>query len=80
MPRQIVSRSNEILTHLEKDKINDHATEKLQKMPKEEFQLSLFEADPKFMRVKELIDKLDVNATSPIEALLKLNEIKDILK
>ncbi len=80
MPRQIVTRSNEILQHLEKDKINDHATEKLQKMPKEEFQLSLFEADPKFMRVKELIDTLDVNATSPIEALLKLNEIKDILK
>ena len=80
MPKQIVSRSNEILHHLEKDKINDHTTEKLQKVPKEEFQLSLFEADPKLLRVKDMLEKLDINATSPIEALLKLNEIRDILK
>ena len=80
MPKPIVTRANEILHHLEKDKISNHTQQKLREVPKEEFQLSLFEADPKLIRVKEMIEKLDINATSPIEALLKLNEIRDILK
>ena len=45
-------------------------------MPKNNFQLSLFEIDPKFNEVKEMLDKLDINTISPVEALIKLNEIK----
>ena len=42
--------------------------------------MSLFESDPKFEDIKELLEKLDINTISPVEALLKLNEIKNILK
>jgi DNA mismatch repair protein MutS len=33
-------------------------------------------ADPALERVRELIQQLDVNTLTPIEALLKLNELK----
>jgi DNA mismatch repair protein MutS len=42
--------------------------------------LNLFEADPHFEEVRKMLNSIDVNAISPIEALLKLNEIKDVLK
>ncbi|MBC8083723.1 MAG: DNA mismatch repair protein MutS [Hymenobacter sp.] len=45
--------------------------------PRPSLQLSMFEpADPVMERVRELLEKLDVNTMSPIEALLKLNELK----
>jgi DNA mismatch repair protein MutS len=36
----------------------------------------MFEIDPKFKEAKEMIEKVDINSISPIEALLKLHEIK----
>ncbi|MGK7395305.1 MAG: DNA mismatch repair protein MutS [Candidatus Cyclobacteriaceae bacterium M3_2C_046] len=79
MPNQIVIRANEIMHHLEKDKINKQQKRKFREMPKS-YQLSLFEADPRFEEVKDLLGKTDINTISPVEALLKLNEIKSILK
>ncbi|MEP2024781.1 MAG: DNA mismatch repair protein MutS [Reichenbachiella sp.] len=80
MPNEVVIRSNEILQHLEKDKIKEQHDEKIETMPKNNFQLSMFESDPHFEEVLGLLNKLDVNTISPVEALLKLNEIKTILK
>ena len=80
MPNEVVIRSNEILQHLEKDKIKEQHSEKIESMPKNNFQLSMFESDPHFEEVLGLLNKLDVNTISPVEALLKLNEIKNILK
>lgn len=42
--------------------------------------MSLFEADPTFIEIKELLESLDINSISPVEALLKLNELKGKLK
>ncbi|WP_422360534.1 DNA mismatch repair protein MutS [Reichenbachiella sp.] len=80
MPNEVVIRSNEILQHLEKDKIKEQHEEKIESLPKNNFQLSMFESDPHFEEVLGLLNKLDVNTISPVEALLKLNEIKTILK
>lgn len=80
MPNQVVIRANEIMRHLEKDKLKDETAEVLDSMPKSNFQLSLFEADPKFEKVRELLSKTDVNTISPVEALLKLNEVVMTLK
>jgi len=45
--------------------------------PRPSLQLSMFEpADPALERVRELLETLDINTMSPIEALLKLNELK----
>lgn len=79
MPNQVVIRAHEIMRHLEKDSIRNQTEDRLSEVPKNNFQLSLFEMDPNLVEVKELLDKLDINATSPVEALLKLNEIKTLL-
>lgn len=80
MPNEIVLRANDVLKHLEKEKGSATDTDKLAELPSNEFQLNLFESDPRFDRVLDLLNKVDINATSPVEALLKLNELKDILK
>jgi len=80
MPNQVVLRANEIMRHLEKDKITEKHIERLDEIPKANYQLSLFEADPKFEAIKELLHKVDINTISPVEALLKLNEIMTTLK
>ena len=80
MPNKIVLRANEILHFLEKDKHKNERKKKLADLPKENFQMALFEADPKFKEVQELVSKIDINTISPVEALLKLNEILLALK
>jgi len=47
-------------------------------VPKANFQLSMFEANPAFDKINEVLDGIDINTISPVEALLKLNEIKGI--
>jgi DNA mismatch repair protein MutS len=80
MPNKIVIRANEIMHFLEKDKHKNDTGKKLEEVPKNNFQMSMFEADPKFKEVEEMIHKLDINTISPVEALLKLNEIQNKLK
>ncbi|MEP5611465.1 MAG: DNA mismatch repair protein MutS [Cyclobacteriaceae bacterium] len=80
MPNEIVIRANDILKHLEKEKLADSDRDKLQDMPVEQFQMNLFEADPRFEKVLDILRNVDINATSPVEALLRLNEMKELLK
>jgi len=40
----------------------------------------LLKNDPRFEKIVQLINELDINTISPVEALLKLNEIKNELK
>ena len=80
MPNKVVLRANEILHFLEKDKHKNEQKKKLEELPKPQFQLNMFEADPKMKEAKELLDKIDINTISPVEALLKLNEVLSILK
>ncbi|WP_332912166.1 hypothetical protein [Algoriphagus boritolerans] len=76
MPNPVVLRAAEIMGHLEKDKALKEKKDHFKSIPKNNFQLSLFEMDPKFTEAKQLLDQIDINAISPIEALLKLHEIK----
>jgi len=80
MPNPIVIRANEIMHHLEKEKISKNVDKKMEDIPKGNFQLSMFEADPRMEEVRGHLSKIDVNTISPIEALLKINEMKSILK
>ena len=80
MPNPVVLRAAEIMGHLEKDKALKEKKEHFKSIPKNNFQLSLFEMDPKFTEAKLILDQIDINAISPIEALLKLHEIKKKLE
>ncbi|MBA4849528.1 DNA mismatch repair protein MutS [Emticicia sp. BO119] len=76
MPQSVVLRANEILHHLEQDHIKEDNKEKIQQAPKNNIQLSFFEPqDPKIDELKNKLKAIDVNTLSPIEALLKLNEL-----
>ena len=79
MPNKIVIRANDILHLLEKDK-QHNANRKPVAELKPEFQLSLFEADPRLEKISTLLAATDINTISPVEALLKLNEVIGVLK
>jgi DNA mismatch repair protein MutS len=80
MPQSVVLRANEILHHLEKDHIKEKNKEKIKEAPKNNFQLSFFDpVDPVGEELKTKLTELDVDTMSPIEALLKLNELRRML-
>ncbi|TAH22559.1 MAG: DNA mismatch repair protein MutS [Cytophagales bacterium] len=85
MPNQVVIRASEVLEGLEEEKTKDKNKLKIRELPKSglppnTFQFNLFEAkDPNYNVVKEMLKKLDINTISPVEALLKLNEIKGLM-
>lgn len=82
MPNKVVLRANEILHFLEKDKqrSGERAGKKFDELPKATSQMSLFEMDPKSKAIYEMLEKIDINTISPVEALLKLNEVLITLK
>ncbi|MFO0379947.1 MAG: DNA mismatch repair protein MutS [Cyclobacteriaceae bacterium] len=80
MPNPVVLRANDILHLLEREKHHAKNKQKLAELPKPQFQMSLFEADPKMKAVHDLLSKIDINTISPVEALLRLNEVLSVLK
>jgi len=84
MPRSIVKRANVILKELEADNsqvgtVGKTAIEHLEKS-REGVQLSFFQLDdPVLTQIRDEILGLDVNNLTPVEALNKLNDIKEIL-
>ena len=80
MPQQVVSRAKEILTTLEKS----NRTEEMQQKTKEladnsSMQLSFFQLDdPVLTQIRDEISSIDVDTLTPVEALMKLNEIKKL--
>ncbi|MBX7089578.1 MAG: DNA mismatch repair protein MutS [Cyclobacteriaceae bacterium] len=80
MPNKVVLRANDILHFLEKDKHKNEPKQRMQEIPKAVNQMNLFELDPKSKAVHDLLSQIDINTISPVEALLKLNEILAMMK
>lgn len=81
MPQQVIHRANKMLKQLEKNHTNDDLKEKINKANQEEdLQLSFFKLDdPLLEDIKEEILNTNIDTLTPIEALMKLNEIKRML-
>ena len=82
MPKQIVKRASEILIELEKKHVDDkkEVGDKLKNLPEQDFQMNLFSMDsPVLLDVKKTLETLDVNTMTPIEAMIKLSELKKII-
>ena len=78
MPQIVIQKAQKLLKKLEKN----HSSDALHgiKSNKEELQLSIFNLDdPLLEEIKEEILGLDINTLTPVEALMKLNEIKRML-
>lgn len=81
MPQQIVLRANEIMQELEQDPLKAKSRKAIAQMPKNEMKVALIDGvNPQYDRLKEKLEKLDINTISPVEALLKLNEILGVFK
>jgi DNA mismatch repair protein MutS len=79
MPQQVIQKANKILKKLEKSHSSEEMTDKLQ-ASQNEMQLSFFNLDdPLLEEIKEEILHLDIDTLTPVEALMKLNEIKRLL-
>ena len=77
MPRSVVDRANIIMKRLEKAHASQGNKSKLQEAKEDEIQLSFFQLDdPILERIRDEIQDLDINSLTPVEALMKLNEIK----
>ncbi|MET3030285.1 DNA mismatch repair protein MutS [Flavobacterium johnsoniae] len=78
MPQLVISKAQKLLKKLEKN----HSSDALNgiKSANDEMQMSFFNLDdPLLEEIKEEILSLDINAITPVEALMKLNEIKRML-
>ncbi len=79
MPQQVLQKANKILKKLEKSHSSEQMTDKLH-ASQNEMQLSFFNLDdPLLEEIKEEILHLDIDTLTPVEALMKLNEIKRLL-
>ena len=80
MPTRVVRQANKILAKLEKNKKNKDEKEVLKQAQDEKMQLSFFQLDdPLLEDIKDEILATNIDALTPIEALMKLNEIKRML-
>ncbi len=80
VPKQVLKRADQILAQLEKDRVHLSGRDRLKQLPQNDFQLNLFSIDdPKLKAITTELNQLDTNTLTPIEALLKLNEIKKLL-
>ena len=80
MPNQVIHRASKILKQLEKKQTSEAVKDTLKNVQHDDMQLSFFQLDdPLLEDLREEILTTNLDALTPIEALMKLNEIKRML-
>lgn len=85
MPQTVLERANQLLSVLEKShgggQLQGSSSRKKAKTTGDPYQLSFIQLnDPLLEQIREDILDTDINTLTPVEALMKLNEIKNLLK
>ena len=81
MPPALINRANEILKQLEEKHVEEHLQESIKKIATPKLQLSIFDAHSEtFAEIRKLLEDIDINRLTPVEALMKLNEVKGLLR
>lgn len=82
MPNKLLNRANEILKRLEQERTGgEQIKDSMRKMQKQAYQLQMFAIDdPVLEKIRDMLNNLDVNTLTPVEALMKLDEIQRVLK
>jgi DNA mismatch repair protein MutS len=79
MPPSVVQRANEIMERLEASHTSELLDGKPASKKEDDLQLSFFQLDdPILEQIRDEITSIDINALTPVEALMKLNEIKKL--
>jgi DNA mismatch repair protein MutS len=81
MPSRVVERAKEVLVQLEKSHSRENLNGNIQQVAQDAgMQLSIFQLDdPMLEQIREEIINIDINTLTPVEALMKLNDIKRLL-
>ena len=79
MPKEVIQRATKMLVDLEKS-ARGSDREKVKEIAQQpDMQLSFFQLDdPVLIQIKEELESIDVDTLTPVEALMKLNEIKKL--
>ena len=81
MPQQVLNRADEILKELEKSRTEQNEAAPQIKKKEPGFQMSFITLDdPLLLDIKDELLDIDINSLTPVEALMKLNEIKSMLQ
>jgi DNA mismatch repair protein MutS len=81
MPPSLIERANEVLKQLEEKHVDSSIDEAVKQLSVPKMQLSIFDAhSATFDEIRKLLDSVDINRLTPVEALLKLQEIKGKVK
>lgn len=80
MPKQVVVKATKLLKELEKNHSQKKVKNTLKHTHKEEVQMSFFKLDdPLLEKIRDEILETNIDTLTPIEALMKLNEIKRMI-
>jgi len=81
MPQSLITRANELLEQLEAQRGNGDAQQVLQQSGGPKVQLNIFDIHTQtFDEIRNLLSNIDINRLTPVEALLKLQEIKNKIR
>ncbi len=81
MPNSLVNRAADVLKQLETKHVDSTIGENIKSLSSPKLQLSIFDAHSQtFDDIRTMLQGIDINRLTPVEALLKLNEIKGLLK
>jgi len=82
MPPKLIGRASEILKRLEQERTGgEKIKDSMRKIQKQAHQLQMFAIDdPVLEKIRDMLNNLDVNSLTPVEALMKLDEIQRVLK
>jgi DNA mismatch repair protein MutS len=81
MPAGLIKRATEVLKSLEANAVDGTVIENLKQVTAPRMQLSIFDAHTEtFEELRTILNGFDINRLTPVEALIKLNEIKGMLK
>jgi len=80
-PEGVLNRANKILKRLEKSHSSSELSDEMKKITEDEMQLSFFKLDdPLLEELRDEISEIDIDTLTPVEALMKLNEMKRMLQ
>jgi DNA mismatch repair protein MutS len=81
MPPDLIQRAKDVLKQLEAKHMDSSIGENIKNLSSPKLQLSIFDVHTQtFEEIREMLSAIDINRLTPVEALLKLNEIKNLLK
>ena len=80
MPPQVINRATKLLTKLEEKHVAGDTKKVKEVVQQQDMQLSFFQLnDPVLEQIREELVSIDINTLTPVEALIKLNEIKKLV-